>query len=131
MSESVLYIFVSLIVTITLQGGRVRVSHKETKIQRSYLLKATNLVSKPRLKPEFEPKAHICPFYHLIAFPWVSCIHKPDKVDRFVLIATGHFPQLHTILCCMYRSRKYNFFFQLQRKRVLISYHRLLFIIHI
>lgn len=83
--------FFSLIITITLQG-RVRVSHKETEAQRSlFALSKKNLVSKPRLKPEFEPKACICPFYQLVASSWVSCIHKLDKFYRFVLMATSHF----------------------------------------
>lgn len=80
-----------LIITITLQDGRVRVSHKKTKILGGHLLKATNLVRQPRFKPEFEFEAHICPFSHLIAFPLISCIHKADKFNRSVLITIRHF----------------------------------------
>lgn len=46
-----------------------------------YLLKAAHLVSKPRLKAAFEPKASVRSLYQLIASSWVSCTHKLDKFN--------------------------------------------------
>lgn len=89
MSGFMLYIFFSVIRTITLQG-RVRISYKKSEGQGSYLPKPTNLLSQSRLKSEFDPEVHICPFYHLIAFFWVSYRWKPDTFYRFVLV-TSHF----------------------------------------
>ena len=92
--------------------------HKKTKILGSHLLKATNLVSQPRFKPEFEPEAHMCPFSHLIALHLISCIHKPDKFNRsctdnnksfflnFTLSYVAHSSQVNTLFPS-YKVREY------------------------